>query len=151
MRYSYSFIFIHLKKHMDGARSTSWKEYCLRLKMNAFGPKKFWFSCMGKKVPFWQFFRNFKNCQNGTLLPMNENQNFFGPNDYIWSAKKVLFRDFIQKMSQTPSMCLRKWIKVDRWDHLKNHLHEFFLFRVVPMNLSKEWDAKMERAHFFNV
>ena len=32
-------------------------DYCFPLKMNTFGPKKFRFSCMGKKVPFWQFFR----------------------------------------------------------------------------------------------
>ena len=25
--------------------------------MKSFGPKKFQISCMGKKVPFWQFFR----------------------------------------------------------------------------------------------
>ena len=26
------------------------------------------------------FLRIFKNCQNGTFLPMHENQTFFGPN-----------------------------------------------------------------------
>ena len=51
--------------------------------MNTFGPKIFLFSCMGKKVPFWQFFRIFKNCQNGTFLLMHENQKFFEPNVFI--------------------------------------------------------------------
>ena len=36
-------------------------DYCLLHQMNTFGPKFFWFSCMGKKVPFWEFFRIFKN------------------------------------------------------------------------------------------
>ena len=58
-------------------------DYCLRHQMNTFGPKKFGISCMGKKVPFWQFFRIFKNCQNGTFLPMHENQKNFGPNVFI--------------------------------------------------------------------
>ena len=82
-------------------------DYCLLHQMNTFGPKFFWFSCMGKKVPFWQFFRIFKNCQNGTFLPMDENQKFFGPNAFTWSAKKATFRDFIQNMSQAPSKCLK--------------------------------------------
>ena len=32
-------------------------DYSLPLQMKSFGPKKFQISCMGKKVPFWQFFR----------------------------------------------------------------------------------------------
>jgi hypothetical protein len=35
---------------------------------------------MPKKVPFWQFLKILKNCQNGTFLPMQKNQTFFGPN-----------------------------------------------------------------------
>ena len=62
----------------------------------------------------WRFFRIFKNCQNGTFLPVHENQKFFGPNTFIWSAKKVPFSDFIQNMSPAPSMCLFMWIKVDK-------------------------------------
>jgi hypothetical protein len=38
---------------------------------------------MDKKVPFWQFFRIVKNCQNGTFLPVHENQKNFGPNIFI--------------------------------------------------------------------
>jgi hypothetical protein len=48
----------------------------------------------------------------------------------------VPFWDFIQNVSQAPSKCLSKWIKVDEWDYLKNPSQEFkkiFLFRV-PMN-----------------
>ena len=111
-------LFIHLNKHLDGVRSTLWKifimDYCLPLQMNTFGPKKFWFSCMGKKVPFWQFLKILKNSQNGTFLPMHENQKFFGPNAFIWSAKKVPFSDFIQNMSLALSMCLFTWIKVEK-------------------------------------
>ena len=46
---------------------------------------------------------------------MHENQNFFGPNAFIWGAKKVPFSDFIQNMSLAPSMCLFMWIKVDKY------------------------------------
>ena len=31
---------------------------------------------------------------------------FFLPNDFIWSAMNVPFRDFIQNVSQAPSMCI---------------------------------------------
>ena len=47
-----------------------------------------------------------KNCQDGTFLPVDEIWIFFGPNDFIWSAMKVPFRDFIQNVSQAPSMCI---------------------------------------------
>ena len=33
------------------------------------------------------------------------------------------FHDFIQNVSH-PSKCLSKWIKVDKWDYLKNPSHE---------------------------
>ena len=39
----------------------------------------------------------------------------------FWSALKVPPNDFIQKMSQAPSKCLKKWIKVDRLDFSKTH------------------------------
>ena len=43
---------------------------------------------------------------------------------FIWSAKKMTFREFIQNMSKTLSKCLSKWIKVDKWDYLKNPSQE---------------------------
>ena len=53
--------FIHINKHMDGARDIFWIKSLngtfLALQIKAFGPKFFWFSCMGKKVPFWQFLK----------------------------------------------------------------------------------------------
>ena len=56
-------LFIHfypLKKALGRSQRHFLKkimmDYCLPLQMNTFGPKKFWFSCTGKKVPFWQFF-----------------------------------------------------------------------------------------------
>ena len=64
LRKSYLSTFIHINKHMDGARDTFWIKSLngtfLALQIKSFGPKIFWFSCMGKKVPFWQFFRIFK-------------------------------------------------------------------------------------------
>ena len=32
-------------------------DYSLPLQMKSYGPKNFWFPCMGNKWPFWQFFR----------------------------------------------------------------------------------------------
>ena len=48
-----------------------------------------------------------KNCQNGTFWPVHGIWNFFGPNDFIWGAIKVPFFDFIQKMTQAPSIYFR--------------------------------------------
>ena len=57
LRKSYLSTFIHINKHMDGARDTFWIKSLngtfLALQKKSFGPKNFWFSCMGKKVPFW--------------------------------------------------------------------------------------------------
>ena len=44
-----------------------------------------------------------KNCQNGTFFPVDEIWNFFGPNDFIWSAMKVPFCVFI------PTWLMRFW------------------------------------------
>ena len=92
LRKSYLSTFIHINKHMDGARDIFWIKSVngtfLSLQIMAFGPKKFWFSCMGKKVPFWQFLKILKNCQNGTFLPVHENQKFFGPKGFIWCSKQ---------------------------------------------------------------
>ena len=71
LRKSYLSIFIHINKHMDGAGDIFWIKSVngtfLALQIKSFGQKKFWFSCRGKKVPFWQFLRILKNCQNGTF------------------------------------------------------------------------------------
>ena len=99
LRKSYLSTFIHVNKHMDGARDIFWIKSLngtfLALQTKAFCPKKFWFSCMGKKVPFWQFLKILKN-------------------GFIWSAKKVPFSDFVQNMSLAPSMSLFMWIKMDK-------------------------------------
>ena len=94
LRKSFLSTFIHINRHMDRARDIFWIKSLngtfLALQIKAFGPKKFWF------------------------LPMHENQKFFGPNAFTWSAKKVQFSDFIQNMSLALSMCLFMWIKVDK-------------------------------------
>ena len=47
----------------------------IMLQKNTFGQKKFWISCTGSKVPFWQFFIFAKM----TLLnPCMKFKNFFG-------------------------------------------------------------------------
>ena len=92
LRKSYLSTFIHVNKHMDRARDIFWIKSLngtfLALQIKAFGTKNFWFSCMGKKVPFWQCLKILKNCQNGTFLLMHENQKFFGPNVFIWCSKQ---------------------------------------------------------------
>ena len=85
-------------------------------------------------MPFWQLLKILKNCQNGTFLPMHENQKFFGPNYFIWSAMKVPFYDFIQNVALAPSMCSFKWIKMDKFDYLKIGSRDFknsFYFGIV--------------------
>ena len=75
-----------------------------------------------------------KNCQNGTFWSVHGIWNFFGPNDFIWSAWKVPFYDFIQNVFQAPSMCISMWIKVNKWNYLKNPSQEFknsFCFRFL--------------------
>ena len=89
-----------------------WKIRCLGSLWNWYGGSICTFCTMYSAQK--RFFRIFKNCQNGTFLPVHENQKFFGPNAFIWSAKKVPFSDFIQNMSPAPSMCLFMWIKVDK-------------------------------------
>ena len=72
---------------MDEARDIFWIKSqngtFIALQMKSFGPKKFQISPTGKKVPFWQFSRIVKNCQNGTSLPMHENQKFVWPKVFI--------------------------------------------------------------------
>ena len=61
----------------------------------------------------------------------------FGPNTFICSAWKVPFNDFIKNKFQAPSKCLSKWIKMDKWDYLKNpsqELQNSFCLLRVPMN-----------------
>ena len=52
LRKSYLSTFIHINKHMDGAGDIFWIKSLngtfLALQIKSFGPKKFWFSCMGK-------------------------------------------------------------------------------------------------------
>ena len=56
--------------------------------------------------------------------PCMEFENFFRPNAFIVYAMKVPFCDFIQNLSQGPSKCLSKWIKVDKLDYFNNPSQE---------------------------
>jgi hypothetical protein len=47
-------------------------------------------------------------------------QKFLGPNYFFGSALEVPPSDFIQKMSQALSKCLKQRIKVDKLDYFKN-------------------------------
>ena len=63
------------------------------------------------------FFRNSKMALFNPFMWFD----LFGP---IWSAMIVSLCDFIQNMSQAPSKCLSKWIKMDKWDYLKKPSEE---------------------------
>ena len=67
---------------------------------------------------------------------------FLGPNDFIWSALKVWFSDFIQNLSQAPSKCLSKHKSEDKLDYLKNPSRDFknyFCSRVPWIPSNAEW------------
>ena len=74
----------------------------------------------------------------------------FGPNAFIWNAKKVPFRNFIQNMSQALSKCLSKWIKVDEWDYLKDPLRELKkYFYLGSYESLKRLEGKIGEGPFF--
>jgi hypothetical protein len=88
-------------------------------KWNQFGPQKIQISCMGKKVPFWQFFRK----ADMALFDLCMKKN--GPNDFIWSSKEYSIIKFIHKVPLGPSKCSFKCIKVDSQNYLKICLLDF--------------------------
>ena len=70
----------------------------------------------------------------GTFIALQ--MKSFGPPKIQISSmgKKVPFCDFIQNVSQAPSMCISMWIKVNKWNYLKNPSQEFknsFCFRFL--------------------
>ena len=44
---------------------------------------------------------------------------------------KVSFCDLIQNVSQALSMCICMWIKVNKWNYLKNTSQEFYILYVL--------------------
>ena len=69
----------------------------IMLQKNAFVPKKFQFSCMGSKVPFWQFFNFFKM----TLL--NAWKHYFEAG--VFYIKDSLFLDVISSEKNGRTLC----------------------------------------------
>ena len=51
---------------------------------------------MGKKVPFWQFFRVFKNCQNGTASDPDLSSVVPEQNKRLWLISKVYKKRFLR-------------------------------------------------------
>jgi hypothetical protein len=65
---------------------------------------------------------------------------------------KVPFCDFIQNVSQAPSMCLKQWIKVNEWSYLKNPSQEFkILFVLGSYEYLERLEGKIRKCLFFYV
>ena len=61
----------------------------------SFGQKKFWISCTGSKVPFWQFFHSAKMALLNLCMK-------FCPKDFFWGTMKVPFTKNIHNLFQGP-------------------------------------------------
>ena len=57
---------------------------------------------------------------------------------------KVPFCDFIQKVSQALSMCISMWIKSEQIISKIPYRNS-----KIPMNIYKDWKAKLESAYSF--
>ena len=91
-----------------------------------------------------------KNCHNGTFFPVDKIWNFSEPNDFIWSAMKVQFCDFIQIVSHAPSMFISIWINVNKWNYLKNpHRNSIILFVLGSYEYLKRLEGKIRKCLFF--
>ena len=74
---------------------------------------------------------------------------FFGRNAFIWIAMKVPFHDFIQNLSQAPSMCIFMWIKVNKWNYLKiSHRNSKILFVLGFYEYLKRLEGKIRKCRF---
>ena len=60
---------------------------------------------------------------------------------------KVPFCDFIQNMSQAPSMPISMWIKMNKWNYLKNPSQEF----KKSYEYLKRLEGKIKKGLFFYV
>ena len=111
-----------------------------------------WGILEGRTIRAWPSQPFLKNCQNGTFWSVHGIWNFFGPNDFIWSAWKVPFYDFIQNVSQAPSMCISMWIKVNKWNYLINPSQESknsFCFRF--LQIFRKTGKEIRESLFFYV
>ena len=75
---------------------------------------------------------------------------FGGPNDFIWSALKVWFSDFIQNLSQAPSKCLSEHKSGYKLDYLKNPSRDFknhFCSRILWIPSNAEWQNHCRSRH----
>ena len=88
----------------------------------SFGQKDFWISCMGSKVPLWQFFHSAKN---GTSVPVHEIQKFFWPKDFFWGIMKVPYTKNIHNLFQGPPNLGFRTVKVQIETFLKKDSRDF--------------------------
>ena len=88
----------------------------IMLQKNNFGQKKFWISCTGSKVPFWQKWIRI----------------FFWPKVFFWSIMKMAIKFFFRIMTQGPPNPGFMQEKVQKGDFLKKpsrKLKNIFCFR----------------------
>ena len=93
-------LFIHfypLKKALGWSQRHFLKivmmDYCLPFQMKTYG--NFFLIFINRLKRAISAF--LKNWQNGTFLPVHENQTFFGPNVFIWSGKQGSIIKFFRK------------------------------------------------------
>ena len=81
------------------------------LQKNAFGPKKFQISCMGLKVPFWQFFNFFKMA---LLNPCMKFEKILGQKhsfEALWKWQLIFFFVTCPRVRQIQDLCMKKYKK----------------------------------------
>ena len=96
----------------------------------SFGQTKFWISCTGSKVPFWQ---NGKIAKMALLNPCMKFK-FFWPKDFFWGISKVPFTKNIHNFFQGPPNPGFRSVKVQTETFLKKDSRDFknsFQFRFL--------------------
>ena len=83
--------------------------------------KKFWISCTGSKVPFWQ---NWKIAKMALLNLCMKFKIFFWPKVFFWSIMKMATRKFFHNLSKGPPNPGFMQENVQKGDYLKKDSQE---------------------------
>ena len=83
----------------------------IMLQKNAFGQKKFWISCTGSKVPFWQ---KWKIAKMALLNPCMKFKKFFGQKhsfEALWKWQQEKIFTTCPRVRQIQDLCRKKYTK----------------------------------------